>query len=196
MDLLLAICQAIGLAVAVGVGGPLAALFISVMASLHAGIDVRGTNWDFLGQGWFLVLVLLANVAAFYGARRNELRRVPQVAFAAVFAAIAGAASLAEQGDSALLGFVIGALVGAGTALVATDVLVGAQRRARSTSLSRGASAAGTLELIFALAGVVIALVALFLPPVSLLALIGLAVLAGGRRRRAGEKYEGLRVLR
>ncbi len=39
-------------------------------------------------------------------------------------------------------------------------------------------------------------MLALFVPPLSLLGLIALAVLAGARRRRAGEKYEGLRVLR
>ncbi len=116
MDLLLAICQAIGLAVAVGVGGPLTALFISVMASLHLGIDTRGTDWKFLGASWFLVLVLLANVGAFYAARRDEVRRLPQVAFATVFGAIAGAASLAEQGEGAAIGLLLGALVGAGTA--------------------------------------------------------------------------------
>lgn len=196
MDLVLAICQAIGLAVAVGVGGPLAALFISAMAYLHLGIDTRGTSWKFLGAGWFLVVVLLANIVSFYAASRDEVRRVPQVAFATVFGAIAGGASLAEQGESAVIGVLIGALVGLGTALIASDILVGAQRRARNSSLKGAGGETSTLELIFAAAGIVIAVLALFVPPLSLLALVALAILARGRRKRAGEKYEGLRVLR
>jgi len=57
-------------------------------------------------------------------------------------------------------------------------------------------SAGNTLEGIFAVAGIVIALLALFVPPLSLLGIVALVVLANGRRRKAGEKYEGLRVLR
>ena len=48
----------------------------------------------------------------------------------------------------------------------------------------------------FAAAGIVVAAFSLFLPPVSLLALAAVIWLAAGRRRRAGEKYEGLRILR
>ena len=41
-----------------------------------------------------------------------------------------------------------------------------------------------------------LAALSLFLPPVSLLAAFALLALALGRRRKAGEKYEGLRILR
>jgi hypothetical protein len=200
MDLLLAICQAIGLALAVGVGGPPAGLFIAAMAKIHAGIDVRGTDWEFLGSTWFLVLMVILTAFSFYGMRSDAPRRVPQAAFAAVFGALAGGASLVEQGEGAAIGVIFGLLVGAGSALIATDVLVGAQRRAarprRGSSGDPEAAAAATLDLIFAVAGIAIAIVALFLPPLSLLGIVGLAVLASGRRRRASEKYEGLRVLR
>jgi hypothetical protein len=197
MDLLLAICQAIGLALAVGVGGPAAALFITVMAYFHVGIDPRGTNWDFLGKIWFLFLVLISTAVALSLARSEDgPRRLARLGFATVFGAIAGAASLAEQGDSAVFGLVIGALVGAGSGIVATDVLIGARRRAELSNLESKASAGNTLEGIFALAGILIALLALFVPPLSLLGIVALGVLANGRRRKADEKYEGLRVLR
>ena len=42
----------------------------------------------------------------------------------------------------------------------------------------------------------VLAALALFVPPVSLLAAARCSSLALGRRRKAGEKYEGLRILR
>lgn len=200
MDLLLAICQAIGLALAVGVGGPPAGLFIAAMAKIHAGIDVRGTDWEFLGSTWFLIVMVVLAALSFVLPRNDSARRLPQAAFALVFGAIAGAASLAEQGESAAVGLIVGALVGAGSSLVATDVLIGAQRRAarprRGSSGEEESAAAATLDLIFAAAGIAIAIVALFVPPLALLAIAGLAVLASGRRRRASEKYEGLRVLR
>jgi hypothetical protein len=201
MDLLLAICQAIGLGLAVGIGGPLAGLFIAVMASLEVGIDPRGTDWDFLGRSWFLVLLLVANVAGFYLTRSGteSARRGFQAVFAGAFGAIAGAASLAEQGESAAIGLVLGLLAGAGAGLIAADVLAGARRRASRTRKGASgdpAATAATLNLIFAVAGILVALLALLVPPLSLLGLVGLGVLAAGRRRRAGEKYEGLRVLR
>jgi len=197
MDTLLAICQAIGLALAVGVGGPIAALFITVMACLHIGIDPRGTKWDFLGKIWFLFLVMVSSAVALSLARSEDgPRRIARLGFATVFGAIAGAASLAENGDSAIFGLVIGALVGAGSGIVATDVLIGARRRAELSNLESKASAGNTLEGIFAAAGIVIAVFALFVPPLSLLGIVALVVLANGRRRKAGEKYEGLRVLR
>ena len=202
MDLLLAICQAIGIGLAVGIGGPLVALFVAVMASLEVGIDPRGTDWDFLGETWFLVVLLAGNIAGFYLARSGTegARRVFQAAFAGAFGAIAGAASLAEQGESAALGLILGVLAGVGAALVACDILAGARRRAgrgkRGGSEAEDAATAATLELIFAVAGIVVALLALLVSPLSLLGLVGLMVLAAGRRRRAGEKYEGLRSLR
>ena len=41
----MAICQGLGLALAIGIGGPIAALFISMMGSLDAGIDPDGTDY-------------------------------------------------------------------------------------------------------------------------------------------------------
>jgi hypothetical protein len=194
MDLFLAICQAAGLALAVGIGGPLAALFIVVMASLEAGIDPRGTDFEFIGEPWFATVVFAITVILTLARRREVSLRMPLIVFAAAFGAIAGAASLAEEGEPAAIGLLVGALVGAGSALLAGDVLSGAQRR--SASSAEGASTTATLDLIFALAGIGAAALALFVPPASLALLIALAVLASGRRRRAGEKYEGLRILR
>jgi hypothetical protein len=41
-----------------------------------------------------------------------------------------------------------------------------------------------------------LAAIAIFLPPLSILAIVAFIVLLLGRRRREGEKYAGLRVLR
>ncbi|HKJ36163.1 MAG TPA: hypothetical protein VKA36_06320 [Solirubrobacterales bacterium] len=193
MDLFLAICAAIGFGLAAGIGGPLAWLFIGVMASFQAGIDLRGTDFEFIGEPWFIAVLFAANVAQFLLRTKDFDRRIPYAASAFVFGGIFGAGALAAEGETAALGFVLGALAGLASGLLAHDVLEGASRRAESSDDS---SAAATLQLIFGFAGIVTALAALYAPPLALLAAVALAVLAGGRRRRAGEKYEGLRVLR
>jgi hypothetical protein len=57
-------------------------------------------------------------------------------------------------------------------------------------------SAAALLTAYADGAALILAAVAVFLPPVSFLALIGFVVLIAGGRRREGEKYAGLRILR
>ena len=195
MDLFLAICQGLGLALAIGIGGALAALFTSTMASLEAGIDPDGTDYGFLSATWLLVL-LLALVVLTVVARGREAARYPVIALLSAAGAIAFAASLAEEGETAWPGLVIGAIATALAALVASDVLEGAIKRA-SRAKSEGVSdTANTLTIGFAFAGIAIAALALFVPPVSLAVAAALLILAVGRRRKAGEKYEGLRILR
>lgn len=189
----MAICQAVGLGLAIGIGGPLTALFVAVMAHVELGMDPEGTDWDFLASNWFIAVLLAVNVAAFYANRADVQTRLPSAAIATVVGAIAGAASLAEEGESAVLGLLIGGLLALAASVLAAGVLAGAARR---TVAEEGTDPASTLAFIFAGAGIVVALLALFVPPASLLVLLALGVLAAARRRRAGEKYEGLRVLR
>jgi len=207
MDLFLAICQGLGLALAIGIGGALAALFVSMMGSLEAGIDPGGTDFGFITATWFLVTLLALTALTIYARGRDSLRLVV-VALLAAAGALACAASLAAEGETAWPGLIVGAIAAGLAALIATDVLEGALRRARAAGAGRGgvsreaggetpeADAANVLILGFAAAGVIVAALALFLPPVSILAAIALAVIAIGRRRKAGEKYEGLRILR
>jgi hypothetical protein len=196
MDLFLAICQGLGLALAVGIGGPLAALFISMMAALGSGIHPDATDYDFVDATWFLV-TLLAIVVVFMLARSRNVLRWPQVAVLAAIGAVVFAASLAEEGETAWPGLILGAVATAFAATIAWSILAGAIRRAQGNEPgSREADAANTMIVAFAGAGIVLAALSLFLPPVSLVALAALAWLALSRRRRAGEKYEGLRILR
>lgn len=195
MDLFLAICQGLGLALAIGIGGALAALFASTMGSLEAGFDPDGTDFDFLVATWFLV-TLLALVVLTVLARGREAARYPVVALLAVAGALAFAASLAEEGETAWPGLVVGALATAAAAFIASEVLEGAISRASRSGSEGAGDVANTLIIGFAVAGIVVAALALFVPPVSLLVAAGLLIVALGRRRKAGEKYEGLRILR
>lgn len=191
----MAICQAAGLGLAIGIGGPLTALFVATMAHVELGMDPEGTDWEFFASNWFIAILFAANVLAFYAHRTGLSTRIPGAVFAAAVGAIAGAASLAEEGEAAVLGLLLGGLLALGASLLAADVLTGAARRAGAEE-DGGADPAGTLTLMFAGAGILVAALALFVPPASLLVLLALGVLAAARRRRAGEKYEGLRVLR
>jgi hypothetical protein len=122
--------------------------------------------------------------------------RVPLVILLAAAGGLAFAASLAEETSTAWPGLIVGALATAVAATLAADVLEGAIRRARGTGSESAESAVNTLILSFSFGGIALATLALFVPVLSLLALVALVVLAIGRRRRAGQKYEGLRILR
>lgn len=193
MDLFLAICEALGLGLAAGIGGPLAWLFVAVMAGAEAGIDPSGTDWEFIGATWFVAVLFAVNVLVFLQRRAGVSLPLPHALAAAVIGALFGAAALAAEGESAVLGLVLGALAGGTASLLASGVMIGAERR---TAAPESGAPAATLALIFAAAGIVVAVLALFVPPSSLLVALALAVLASSRRRRAAQKYEGLRVLR
>jgi len=196
MDLFMAICQGLGLALAVGIGGPLAALFIAMMASLAAGLDPDRTDYDFITATWFLV-TLLAVVVVFMLARGREAARWPTILALAAIGGICFAASLAAEGHTAWPGLMLGGLATAFAAGISFAVLAGAIKRAKGNEPgSKEADAANFLIIAFAAAGIVLAAVSLFAPPVSLVALAALIWLALGRRRRADQKYEGLRILR
>lgn len=209
MDLVLAICQGLGLALAIGIGGPIAALFAAMMGSLKVGFNPEDTDYSFVTATWFLV-TLLAVVVIVVLARGRELARTPVLLLLAAIGAIVFAASLAEEGYTAWPGLVAGALAAAATAMVAGDVLDGAIRRAKAAGAGRGglgrdagdgtttpeADAANALVVGFTVAGVIVAALALLVPPVSVVVALVIITVALGRRRKAGEKYEGLRVLR
>ena len=151
----MAICQGLGLALAVGIGGPLAALFVAMMAALGSGIHPDRTDYDFLGATWFLV-TLLAVVVIFMLARGREALRWPTIAVLAAIGAIVFAASLAEDGHTAWPGLVAGALATAFAAAISSEVLAGAISRAEGNEPgSKEADAANFMIVAFAAAGIV-----------------------------------------
>lgn len=188
MDLFLAICQGLGLALAVGVGGLLVPLFVAVLARADIGIDLTGSDWDFIESEWFLAVLLALNVLA-YVTRERPDAGTALVGAQAGLGGILFAASLAEEGERAWPGLVAGALVALGAALLAREVIEGAMQRAEG-------EAAGTLALMAAGVGLAAAILSVLLPPVSIAFALGVLALAAARRRRAEEKYAGLRSLR
>ena len=106
---------------------------------------------------------------------------------AAIGAAILFAVSLSNRDHASWPGVILGIVIAVLAYGVVSAVVAGAQAR------SRGAS---TIGLIVAGVAVILAAVTIFVEPVGLLAFLALLWLASARRRRAEEKYEGLRVLR
>jgi chromate transport protein ChrA len=106
---------------------------------------------------------------------------------AAIGGAIFFAVSLSNRDHPAWPGVFLGLLISILAYGVVSAVVAGAQARAR------GASSIG---LIVAAVALVIAVLSIFVEPVGLIALLALLWLASARRRRAKQKYEGLRVLR
>jgi hypothetical protein len=197
MSMFMDIGTGAGLAGATGVRPFLPPLLAGALARGDVGIDFDGTDWSFLESPAFLAAVLVLGLVA-YGAERSraaqpDVQRSPLDVALLVIAAILGAllfaGVLADGGHGVVIGLVAGPLC----ALLAGFAVGGLTARARRR-LDPGA--AGLLNVYADTAALVLAAIAVFLPPLSFLALIGFALLLLGSRRREGEKYAGLRVLR
>jgi hypothetical protein len=175
-------------------------LLAGALARGDVGIDFEGTDWSFLESPGFL-LALLALAAATYVAERSRSnRRAPPeggrgaLAIASgviglVLGALLFAGAMADGDEESWIGLVAGPVCAA-LGWLAVGGLLG---RARA----RLEGGAATLVGVYAeAAALVLAAVAIFLPPVSYLVLVAFVVLLFGGRRREDEKYAGLRVLR
>ena len=143
MDLFVAGCQGVGLALATGAFGG---------ASGRRGVI-----------GAFLLVIAMVGGAVLFGL------------------------SLESEDHPAWPGWPVGALLSAFAFVVVRDVAEAAASRA---------DGGGFTSALIALAALALAGASLLFGPLALLALAGLLWLWAGRRRRAAQKYEGLRTLR
>ena len=182
----------IGLSGATGVRPYLPPLLAGALARSDTGIDFDGTDFSFLESTGFLAAVVAIGVIA-YLAERSEANRRSVELFSGVVGVVLGAllfaGALADGGTESWPGL-IGGVVCAGLGWRAVGGLV---ERARAR-LEGGAAA--LLTAYADGAALLLAAIAIFVPPASLLALVAFAALLLGGRRREGEKYAGLRVLR
>jgi hypothetical protein len=199
MSVFLDIGTGAGLAGATGVRPFLPPLLAGALARRDVGIDFDGTDWSFLESPGFLVAVLALAVLAYIAERSGANRAPPEggrgaLAIAGgliglVLGALLFAGAMADGGEESWIGLVAGPVCAA-LGWFAVGGLLGRVR-------GRLEGGAATLVGVYAeAAALVIAAVAIFLPPVSYLVLVVFVVLLFGGRRREGEKYAGLRVLR
>ena len=191
MKLLLDIMQGMGVSAAAGLRPFLPTLLVGALAADDLGVDFDGTDFAFLESPWFLLAIVVALVVTTLLRSRFET----------------------PAGEAALggIGMGLGALLFAGTlddrhATWWPGILAGllcafiAQQGARSlltrTRARLDAEAAGALFLYAEAAALLIAGLSVLIPPVSVLAIAFLIWLRLGGRRREGEKYAGLRILR
>jgi uncharacterized membrane protein len=181
-----------GLAGAVGVRPFLPPLLTGALARGDVGIDFDGTDWSFLESPAFLFVVLLLAVAWYIADRSGANQAVMARAgllLSVILGALLFAGALAAGGHSALPGLVAGVACAALAYVAVYSLLSRAARRLDP-------EAARFLILYADGAALLLAAVAIFLPPVSFLALIAFALVLLRGRAAADRKYAGLRILR
>jgi hypothetical protein len=108
---------------------------------------------------------------------------------AVVLGALEASASLADRGHSIIPGVILGAGAAVLGFLAARTLFTRVRRRL-------DADAAGALPVYAEGIALIAAGLSILFPPLALVVVVALAWLLLGSRRREGEKYAGLRVLR
>jgi hypothetical protein len=196
MDFLLDLLQAIGIGAAIGIRPALATLLVGVLAVGDLGVDFEGTDYAFLEEPPFLFgVVVFVAVADVLRRRQGDEwsdRGVWVATFAAVsvlIAALEGAGSMADRGHAVIPG-ILGAGLAALLGFFAARSLFGRVRKRLDADARRA------LPVYAEAAGLIAAGLSVLFPPLAIPIVAGLAWLLAGSRRREGEKYAGLRVLR
>jgi hypothetical protein len=201
MDFLLDLLQGVGLAAAIGIRPFLPVLLAGALAAADVGLDFEGTDFAFLESWPFLLAVfVVVGVLEYATARRAAApgaeghSEPPALVYAlgaivVVLGVLESAGSLADRGHTILPGVLLGAAAAVLGFMAARSLFTRVRRRL-------DADAARALPVYGEGAALAAAGLSVLFPPVAILVVGGLAWLLAGGRRREGEKYAGLRVLR
>ena len=191
MDFVLDLLQGAGIAAGIGIRPFLPFALTAVLASADLGLDFDGTDFAFLEEWWFVIAVAVVVIGLELIERRRE---IPPIVWALLTVAVAlgalvGAGSLADNDRAIVPGVVAGALAATLGFYAARSLFTRVRRR-----LDPDAQTA--LPIYGEAAGLVAVGLSILFPPLAILVIAALAWLLLGTRRRAGEKYAGLRILR
>jgi hypothetical protein len=196
MDFLLDLLQGAGLAAAIGIRPFLPVLLAGALASADLGLDFDGTDFSFLETWPFLLGVLVLVMLLDFAGRRagRDAAEGPPLLYALlvvalVLGALLAAGSVADRSDAWWAGIVAG-LACAALGFQAARSLFGRVRRRLDEQ------AAGALPVYAEGAALAAAGLSILFPPLAVLIIAALVWLLAGSKRRAGEKYAGLRILR
>lgn len=184
--------QGAGLSGASGARPFLPPLLAGALARGDIGIDFDDSGWQFLESTGFLLAIVGLAAVWFVAERSGSNRRALGIAglvLGAVLGALLFAGSLAAGGDSALPGVVAGAACAALAFFAVDGLLTRAARRLDD-------DAVGLLNLYADGVALILAAIAIFVPPLSFAALAAFVVVLLRSRATADRKYAGLRILR
>ena len=191
MKLLIDILQGMGLSTAAGLRPFLPTLVAGAFATADVGVDFEGTPFAFLEAPVFLLAVAIVMVITFVV--RSQLDTpVGNAALQGIAIGLGGllfAATLDDRHSVWWPGLIAGLLIAALAGVAVRDLFTRVRGR-----LDREAAAA--LPIYGEGIAVVLAALSILIPPVSIVAIGFLIWLRAGGRRREGEKYAGLRILR
>lgn len=194
MSLFLDIARGAGLAGATGVRPFLPPLLAGGLARADTGIDFDGTDYSFLEEPAFLVVVLATAVAAYAIERARGEDGASLVerglgVLAVALGALLFAGSLADGDHTAWPGLPAGAVCAVLGYLAVAALFARARTRVEG-------GAAATLGVFADGVALALAGLSILLPPVGLVAIVVFAVLMVRGRGEADRKYGGLRILR
>jgi hypothetical protein len=191
VKLVLDICQGMGVSAAAGLRPFLPTLLVGALAADDLGIDFDGTDFAFLESEWFLLAIAVALVVTTLLRTRLETP-TGEAALGGVGLGL-GALLFAGTLDDRYSTWWPGIIGGLLCALIAQQ---GARSLLTRTRARLDAEAAGALFLYAEAAALLLAGLAVLIPPISVLAIGFFLWLRLGGRRREGEKHAGLRILR
>jgi hypothetical protein len=194
MNFIFDLLQGLGIAAAIGIRPFLPVVLVGALAAANTGLDFDGTSFAFLEAWPFWVALLVVTVALEVAVRRGAAPDTGAIAWAGLIVVVAlgaleAAGSLEDRGNPAIVGL-IGGAAAAALGWAATRALFVRVRRRLDPEASAALPVYG--EGVAAIA----AGASVLFPPLALVVLGGLAWLLIGSRRREGEKYAGLRILR
>lgn len=196
MDFAFDLLQGVGIAAAIGIRPFLPVLLVGALATGNLGIDFDGTDFAFLEQVSFLAIVVVLVALSTYVVRRAGPEAIETgvygrsfALFSVVLGALMAAGSLADHDHPIVAGLVLGALAAALGYAASRSLLQRTRRRLDP-------EAAAALPLYAEGAAMVAAGLSILFPPLAILVVGGLVALLLGGKRRAGERYAGLRILR
>ncbi len=191
MNFLLDLLQGAGVGGASGIRPFLPTLVTGGLATADIAVDFDGTAFSFLESPVFLIVLVFAAAVTVALEQRGKIAEPlgqGLLVIGVVLGALLAAGSLDDRADIWWPGLLVG---GAAAVLlgVASRQLLGrvAQRLGEEERSFLLLYAAGTALLVTA--------ASLLFPPLALVALVVAAWLLVASRKRAGEKYAGLRIL-